>query len=387
VGGPIAIALPAAPNQRAPMVPRRATLSLILLLGLAGCAALGNLIDDLGTERPPSALDQATVASDVRVDSLGVLAGSFVGEGTSRQVHLLSSDTAIIAALARRYRPARDRRGNIWEWLAGRRTFAVNLDPVADSALLRQGAIVGSPDGHTPVTLESILLHGSDCGWRGTQAELIVTPERGTGPSLRGPVVGAFFQPNDWLSGVQREYREDLAPPTPELTDSLLAWTGRAMDSLLTRQLPSRDLPLESDNRRGLSLNGLGDENAADVLPFRIDDGRIRYAISLRERRVTGRGIPVLAAIVMIWDASGGWRQVVFRPTLLEYRHNRMVHAYAGTTEPLFWRRLAPVSGFAFKRDYLWMEQVNIETDQVLWVILEPRGNTIVAAAQMEGPC
>ena len=53
----------------------------------------------------------------------------------------------------------------------------------------------------------------------------------------------------------------------------------------------------------------------------------------------------------------------------------------------LFWRRLAPVSGFAFKRDYLWMEQVNVEDGTVLWVILEPRGNTVVAAAEMDGPC
>jgi hypothetical protein len=37
---------------------------------------------------------------------MGYVVGSFVGEGTSRAVHLLSSDTGFIAALARRYRPA-----------------------------------------------------------------------------------------------------------------------------------------------------------------------------------------------------------------------------------------------------------------------------------------
>ncbi len=369
------------------MVTQRVVAGILLLAGLAGCAPLGNLIDDLATERPPAPLDAATVASDARVDSSGALAGSFVGEGTSREVHLLSSDTTVIATLARRYRPVRDRRGDIWQWLASRGTFAVNLDPVADSALLRYGALVGSPDGHSPVTLESILLHGSDCGWRGAQAEFIVRPGRGTGPSLRGPVVGAFFAPNDWLTGVQREYRDDLPPATPELTDSLLRWTSRAMDSLLGRQLTSRDLPLSAVAGAPLSLNGLEDEDAADVLPFRIDDGRTRYAVSLRERRRTAQGAEVLAAIVMVWDGSGSWQQVVFRPTLLEYRRTRLVHAYAGTTQPLYWRRLAPVSGFAFKRDYLWMEQVDVEADQVLWVILEPRGNTVVAAAEMEGPC
>jgi hypothetical protein len=89
----------------------------------------------------------------------------------------------------------------------------------------------------------------------------------------------------------------------------------------------------------------------------------------------------------MVWDGSGGWRQIVFRPTLLEYRRHRLARAYAGSTAPLFWRRLEAVSGFAFRRDYLWMEQVDVEAGSVLWVILEPRGNTVVAAAEMEGAC
>jgi len=33
------------------------------------------------------------------------------------------------------------------------------------------------------------------------------------------------------------------------------------------------------------------------------------------------------------------------------------------------------------------MEQVNVADQSVLWVILEPRSNTVVAAAEMEGPC
>jgi hypothetical protein len=159
------------------------------------------------------------------------------------------------------------------------------------------------------------------------------------------------------------------------------------MDSLLERRLPSRDLPLSRVPGGALSLNGLSDADAADVLPFRLDDGRVRYAVSLREGRRTARGQDVLASIVMVWDASGAWRQIVFRPTLLEYRRRRLARAYAGTTPPLFWRRLEAVSGFAFHRDYLWMEQVDVEEGRVLWVILEPRGNTVVAAAEMEGAC
>ena len=69
---------------------------------LAGCHGLGNLLEEALKERPPAALDVMSVASDARVDSVGVLAGSFVGEGTPRGVHLLSSDTVFIAGLARR---------------------------------------------------------------------------------------------------------------------------------------------------------------------------------------------------------------------------------------------------------------------------------------------
>jgi hypothetical protein len=369
------------------MPKRPMTMPVLLALVLGGCATIGSIIDELATERPPAPLDQATISSDARLDSSGAIAGSFVGEGTSREVHLLSSDTTLIADLARRYRPVHDRRGDIWQWLAMRRTFAINVDPRTDSALARQGMLVGSPDGHTPVRLTTILLRGSACGWRGAQAELIVEAVRSGGPSLRGPVVGALFAPEDWLSQTNREFRETISPPSPELTDSLLAWTGLAMDSLLERQLPARDLPLAAIAGGSLSLNGLADQNAADVLGFRLDDGRVRYAVSLREDRRTARGADLMASIVMVWDASGSWRQIVFRPTLLEYRRDRPARAYAGTTPPVFWRRLEAVSGFAFRRDYLWMEQVDVEDGRVLWVILEPRGNTVVAAAEMEGPC
>jgi hypothetical protein len=159
------------------------------------------------------------------------------------------------------------------------------------------------------------------------------------------------------------------------------------MDSLLSREVSARDRPLSHPFGLPRTVNGLEDVDAADVLAFRLDDGRIRYAVSLREAVRTGRGTTVLAATVMVWDANGSWQQVVFRPTLLEYRRNRPSRAYAGATAPLFWRRLSAISGFAYKRDYLWMEQVNVEAGTVLWVILEPRSNTVVAAAEMAGPC
>jgi hypothetical protein len=63
------------------------------------------------------------------------------------------------------------------------------------------------------------------------------------------------------------------------------------------------------------------------------------------------------------------------------------VRAYAGATHPVYWRRLDAVSGFAYGRDYLWMEQVDVQDGRVLWVMLEPRSNTLVAAAETEGGC
>jgi hypothetical protein len=159
------------------------------------------------------------------------------------------------------------------------------------------------------------------------------------------------------------------------------------MDSLLEQHLPARDRPLTGEYSRRPAINSLADADAADVIPIRLDDGRVRYAVSLRVGRTTARGTEALASIVMIWDATLAWRQVVFLPTLLEYGRRGPVRALGGRTAPLYWRRLQPVSGFAFKRDYVWMEQVDVTAGSVRWVILEPRGNTVVAAADVEDGC
>ena len=76
------------------------------LLALApGCSGAGRFLEELFRERPPAPLDSLPLASDARVDSAGTLAGSFVGEGTPRAIHLLSSDTVFIGSLLRRFRP------------------------------------------------------------------------------------------------------------------------------------------------------------------------------------------------------------------------------------------------------------------------------------------
>jgi hypothetical protein len=347
---------------------------------LTGCQATSQFLTELLKERPPLPLNAADVTSDLTLDSAGVLQGSLVGEGTSWQVHLLSSDTTIIAALARTggFDP---RRSSVWDWLAKRRT--VEIDPAY--VRLRgvpQQVTVGSPDGHTGVHLRSILLHGSACGSRGAQAELIVEDARLGGPSLRGPVVASFRPGNP--SG-ERYYR-NLPPAMPDsMQRRLVQQTAAASDSVYARYLSRNERPLSPSVPSRLNLNLLADFDAADVVPFRIDDGRVRYAVALREQRVTANGIPVVAATMMVWDSAAVWRQFVFRPTLLEWRRGRLL-AHSGWA-PLFWRRMEAVSGFAFDRDYLWLEQVDPVADRVLWVVMEPRGNNIVAAAEVAGPC
>jgi hypothetical protein len=108
--------------------------------------------------------------------------------------------------------------------------------------------------------------------------------------------------------------------------------------------------------------------------------------VSLRERRITPKGDTLLASIVMSWDSAGTWQQVIFRPTLVSLRRGRLV-PFEASARSLYWRRLQPISDFAFPRDNLWMEQVDVAERRVLWGVIQPRGNVIVAAAELAGRC
>ena len=88
----------------------------------------------------------------------------------------------------------------------------------------------------------------------------------------------------------------------------------------------------------------------------------------------------------MAWDSAGGRSQVIFRPTLLALRGGRLL-PFAGSRRSIYWRRLQPISDFAFRRDDLWMEQVNVRDGTVTWGIVQPEGNVVVAAAEVDGPC
>jgi hypothetical protein len=354
-------------------------------LVLAGALACGVRAETgVLPARPPAPLDSMALASDVRVDSAGQLAGSFVGEGTSRSVHLLSSDTTLIRALARRFRPelpADDR--DLWSIL--RRDSVL---PLAGQGPPAARALVGTPLGHTGVSVSEVLFRESGCPGetRGARLELVVRPDSAAGdPPLRGPVLGTFLSAGEAerdTRGLVR--RAPLAEPSPELVDRLLERTSRHLDSVLVAEYPGLQVrPLHAER---IEVNTLADLGAADVIPFRAGEGRIRYAVSLRQRRVLGGRDTLVTTGVMVWDSAGTWRQDVFRPTVLASFGGRL-DAYGPIGRPVYWRRLQPISDIAYARDNIWMEQVNVRDGRIVWGIIQPAGNVVVAAAEVEGVC
>ncbi len=369
---------------------RRLAIATVLLAAppaISACASTGRFLGDLLRERPAAPLDSMSLASDVRIDSLGYLVGSFVGEGTSRSVHLLSSDTALIAGLLRRYQPHLVQPGDMWASLArekvvtlapGGRRRTVAGHPGVDRAL------VGSPVGHTRVTPGAILIRGSSCGWRGAQVEVIADGNR---QPMRGPVLGSLTRraaADDDDADEEFRRREPVPSPGSGLLDELIDRTAVAMDSVLAANF--RSLALQRPSIPTLEINTLSDIDAADVTAYRANPGSVRYAVSLRTRRITGGGDTLVAATVMVWDSAGAWQQTIFRPTLISLRRGRL-SPYGALRRSIFWRRLQPISDFAFQRDNLWMEQVDVRRGSVLWGIIQPRGNVVVAAAEVDASC
>lgn len=365
-----------------------------LLLPLAlGCAQAGR-VGPAPVERLPVPLDSMALASDVRLDSAGWLAGSFVGEGTSREVHLLSSDSVLLRALAQRFRPdLTDDEDGLWTSL--RLHGTVSLTPterrrtVAGRGPRVALAMVGSPLGHTAVTVSDVLLRSPRCleaGGRGARIELIVRTDSTSGsPPLQGPVLGTFLSPAESERREPSETSRPVLPALPTaLVDELIERTSLHLDSTFAARYPGLQLrPLHSAR---IEVNTLADLDAADVIPFRMDGERVRYAVSLRQRRVVGGRDTLVATGVMAWDREGGWRQDIFQPTLLASTGGRL-DAYGPVGRPIYWRRLQPISDVAYPRDNIWMEQVNVRDGRVVWGIIQPRGNVVVAAAEVEGVC
>lgn len=374
-------------------MPRSAIAAALLLAGALACAgtsAGAGLLPEL----PPTPLDSMPLASDVRVDSAGYLAGSFVGEGTSRAVHLLSSDTALVAALARRFRPDL-LEDDLRLWAELRRAGAVSLSrserrrTVAGRGPLVARAMVGSPLGHTEVAVTEVLLRGRRCpgaAARGAGVELVVRPDSVAGdPPLRGPVLGTILS-RDEAGRRERGLVRRPAPadPSAALVHELVERTSRHLDSTLNAQYPG--LGVRSLQPERIEVNTLADLDAADVMPFRAGEDRVRYAVSLRQRRLVGARDTLVATGVMVWDSAGAWRQEIFRPTVLASAGGRL-DAVGASGRPVYWRRLQPISDIAYSRDNIWMEQVNVRDGRIVWGIIQPRGNVVVAAAEVEGVC
>ena len=389
------VLMPPFPTRLAPVtlgaMSRASAAFPLLIAGVLACG-MRSETGPLPT-RPPTPLDSMPLASDVRVDSAGHLVGSFVGEGTSRAVHLLSSDTLLIRALATRYRPDL-LAGDADLWTSLRRADSVPLGQSARRRTLAgwgpgvARAMVGSPLGHTDVSISELLLRGNRCvgDTRGARLEVVVRPDSAAGdPPLQGPVLGTFLADGEAgrrARGLVR--RAPLAEPSRELVDQLIGRTSAYLDSVLTAEYPGlQPRPLHSER---VEVNTLADLGAADVIPFRAGGDRIRYAVSLRQRRVLGGRDTLVTTGVMVWDSAGTWRQEIFRPTVLTSIGGRL-DSFGPIGRPVYWRRLQPISDIPYARDNIWMEQVNVRDGRVVWGIIQPAGNVVVASAEVEGVC
>lgn len=295
------------------MLARAAVLTLVTL---TACGRVGETAA-VARERPPTPLDSIGVASDAQLDSSGAILGSFVGEGTNRAVHLLSSDTGFIRTLLQRWHPDLARSTDPWGELARKKRVTLG-HPAAPAQ-----AIVGSPLGHTAVGLGALVVRGGTCHGRGAQAELVVEDRKTPGnPPLLGPVLGSFNTGPAAVSSDGNGSRMPLPSPSPGLIRRLLAGTARATDSLLAPDYGPGGV--RADSLTPVEVNTLADVDAADVIPFHSSDSTTQYAVSLRSRRLTATGDTLVAASVMTWDSAGGRRQVIFRPTLLSLRGGRL---------------------------------------------------------------
>jgi len=355
---------------------RFAPLALAGLIG--GCAAIGSAWNYITTERPPYPLRAIDLTSDVWVDSADALRGSFVGSGTNQGIVLLSSDTGFIAELLRRHRPNLIRNGDVWSSLA--RYGPIRIDSPDGGQDLR----VASPYGHSIARVEEVVLRGSSCGWRGAKAEVYVTgPRSGSrAPSLRGPIVGSFRE----TYGSESAWRD--APPraTAEMENTLIARTAADMDSVLATRLPRIIASLRTPEGQRLLIDPLEDIDAAEVVPVWAGSSRTRYAVAVRARRVTPQGDTLLASTVMIWDTAGTWRQTVLAPSLVQVRRG-LIRPFAEGSLPLYWRHLDAVSGFGLDRDYLIVEQVDVQEQSIIWGAIEVRSNEVVGATEVGGAC
>lgn len=328
-------------------------------------------------ERPPAPRERLEAASDLRLDSLGLLTGTLVGEGTGRATHLVATDSVVLEALIRRYAPAARRTTRFWD---GLKPGAVVRLPIRgavageSTGVLVRDVAVSSANGVGRVVPIALSVRTGRCGGQGSQLELVAEPAAGS--ASVGPVLASLATPRTGTGA-----REPIGMPDSALTARLLSRTRAAVDSVI---LAREALKLEPGPDLPATVNTLDDFAAADIMPYHAGSGRIRYAVSTRDVRRAGNDTLVLAG-VMAWDSAGSWQQHIVRPTVVRLRRGRAEPFRSWL--PLYWRRLAALADFGFDRDNLWMEQVSVRDGAVLWAVVQPADNVVVAAALMQGPC
>ena len=188
---------------------------------------------------------------------------------------------------------------------------------------------------------------------------------RGGGPSLRGPVVGALFAPDDWLNGSIAS----TATPSPSLSgaDRQSARVDSAGDGLAARAATRPPRPATLPRGRGTARPRTARPMRTPPTCCRsgwMTDGSAMRCRCARAAPHRARRTRCWPSIVMVWEAPAAGGRSSSAPRSSSIGATASPALSPGTTAPLFWRRLEAVSGFAFRRDYLWMEQVDVEARQ-----------------------
>ena len=333
--------------------------------------------------RAPTPLDSMPLASDVRVDSAGRLVGSLVGEGTGTAVTLLSSDTLLIRILATRFRPElTSGEGDLWSNL--RRQDSVPSRSGPRVSLAPWSALHWA----TPTSrCRRVLLRGNRCtdDTRGARLELMVQPDSVSGDPA-APRSGARYLPR------RRPGRPARARAGPARAargsrrrswcDQLIGRTSAYLDSALTAEYPDLQArPLHSEQ---IEVNTLADLSAADVirLPRRrgADPVRRLPPPAPRPRRARYPGHDRRDGVGQRGDLAPGDlpphrarldRRPARRPSGRSAGRSTGVGCSPSATSPM----PGPISG--------WSRSTSATAASV--GIIQPAGNVVVAAAEVEG--
>ena len=265
--------------------------------GLGGCRGAGRFLGGCcASARRRPGLPPPDERCPARLDR--TLAGSFVGEGTSRAVHLLSSDTAFIAALLRRYRPDLAAARDPWGALARERVVTL-AGRSGDGPWRGRGRGSSRPwsarrSGTPRSTVEAMLVRGGggrDAA-RAARRPSSSWPTSGPAATRRsgarcsarsGPASAATRERAAGSFSATRCRRRRRRSPA----SSWAAPSGRSTARSARGTARSASTPTPTCR---IEINTLADVDAADVIAFRVADDRVRYAVSLRARRITARG-------------------------------------------------------------------------------------------------